>query len=199
MSPQQFNEQRRDLLKSTCTLAGAVAVVSVAESLSAFAAGGSMPLPQAHGIPLVGDGFVFTDGPKKDDIVMVNDVVVDAPPLTVQAKDPAGAVRDSDNSTVLLYRVSSDKIPADMKNDTVEGIMAYSAVCTHLGCMLSNWDAATKQFLGPCHDALFDPLKESANTGRATSRMLPHIPVKSVDGKLVVADRPSGYVGVKRG
>ena len=195
----QFHEQRRDMLKSTCTLAGAVAVVSVVGSLSAFAVGGAMPLPQAHGIPLVGDGFVFIDGPKKDDTVTVNDVVVDAPPLTVQAKDPAGAVRDSDNSTVLLYRVSADKIPAEMKKDTVEGIMAYSAVCTHLGCMLSNWDAATKQFLCPCHDALFDPLQSGANTGGTISRMLPHIPVKSVDGKLVVSDKPSGYVGVKKG
>ena len=119
MSPQQFNQQRRDLLKSTCTLAGAAA---------------------------------------------------------------------------LWYRVSPDKIPAEIKDDTVEGILAYSAVCTHLGCTLSNslsnWDAATKQFLRPCHDALFDPLKEGANTGGATSRMLPHIPV---------SDKPSGYVGVKRG
>ena len=195
----QFNEQRRDLLRSTCTLAGAAAVVSVGWILRAFAAGGAMPTPQARGIPLAGDVFVFTEGPNKDNVVMVNNVVATAPPLIVQAKDPAGAMRESDNSTVLLYRVSPDKISADMKADTVEGIMAYSAVCTHLGCMLSNWDAATKQFLCPCHDALFDPLKEGANTGGATSRTLPHFPVKSVDGKLVVADKPSGYVGVKRG
>ena len=163
-----FNWQRRDLLKSTCTLAGVAAVVSVGGSLTAFAAGGAMPQPQAHGIPLVGDIFVFIDDPNKgNNVAMVNDLAVDAPPLTVQAKDPAGAVRESDNSTVLLYRVSPDKIPADIKSHTVEGIMAYSAVCTHLGCMLSNWDAATKQFLCPCHDALFDPLKGGANTGGA--------------------------------
>lgn len=124
MSPQQFKKQRRDLLKSTCTLAG---------------------------------------------------------------------------TSALWYRVSPDKIPAEIKDDTVKGIMAYSAVCTHLGFMLSNWDAATKQFLCPCHDALFEPLKVGANTGGATSRTLPHFPVKSVDGKLVVSDKPSGYVGVKRG
>jgi rieske iron-sulfur protein len=195
----QFNEQRRDLLKSTCTLAGAAAVVLAGGSLNAFAAGGAMSKPQAHGVPLVGDVFEFTDGLNKGNVVTVNDVVADAPPLTVQAKDPVGAARESDNSTVLLYRVSPDKIPAGIKYDTVDGIMAYSAVCTHLGCMLSNWDAATKQFLCPCHDALFDPLKEGANTGGNTSRTLPHIPVKAVDGKLVVSDKPSGYVGMKRG
>ena len=195
----QFSSQRRDLLKSTCTIAGAAAAVSVSGTLNSFAAGGPMPLQQAHGIPLTGDIFVFIDGMKKGNVVAVNDVAVDAPPLTVQAKDPNGEVRESDNSTVLLYRVSPDKIPAGMKNDTVEGIMAYSAVCTHLGCMLSNWDAPTKQFLCPCHDALFDPLKEGANTGGAISRTLPHFPLKATDGKLVVSDKPSGYVGVKRG
>jgi hypothetical protein len=38
---------------------------------------------------------------------------------------------------------------------------------------------------------------KSKNTGGATSRTLPYIPVKAVDGKLVVADVSSGYVGVK--
>jgi rieske iron-sulfur protein len=189
-----FNQERRDLLKSTCTLVGATAVLSVGGSLNAFAA------TQASGVPLVGDTFVFADGPQKGQVVSLTAVVVDAPPVTVQAKDTAaGTVRDGDNSTVLLYRVAPDKISADIKEDTVEGVMAYSAVCTHLGCMLSNWDAPTKQFLCPCHDALFDPLKVGANTGGATSRTLPHIPLKAVDGKLVVADKPSGYVGVKRG
>ena len=33
--------------------------------------------------------------------------------------------------------------------------VAYSAVCTHLGCLVK-WDAAQKQFLCPCHAAVFD-------------------------------------------
>jgi rieske iron-sulfur protein len=194
-----FSEDRRDMLKSTCTLVGATALVSVGGSVSAFAAGGAMPQSQASNVPKTGDTFVFTDGPQKGQPVSVKDVVVDAPPITVQAWDTAaGAVRDSDNSTVLLYRVAPEKIPADLLPDTVEGVMAYSAVCTHLGCMLANWDPS-KQFICPCHDALFDPLQNGKNTGGATSRTLPQFPLKAVDGKLVVADKPSGYVGVKRG
>lgn len=33
--------------------------------------------------------------------------------------------------------------------------VAYSAVCTHLGCIV-NWDAQRKAFLCPCHAATFD-------------------------------------------
>jgi hypothetical protein len=37
------------------------------------------------------------------------------------------------------------------------------------------------------------------NTGGATSRTLPILPIKVTDGKIVVADKFLGYVGVKRG
>jgi len=42
-----FNKQRRDLLKSACTLAATSALVSMGGSLNAFAAGGATPSPQA--------------------------------------------------------------------------------------------------------------------------------------------------------
>jgi hypothetical protein len=151
-----FHKGRRGLLKSTCALADAGAVVSIG-----------------------GDAFVSDDF-----------FAVDA---------PAVQVRNSGNSTFLLHTVSSDKIPADMYDETVDGFMAHPAMRTHLGYMLSNSDAPTKQFLCPCNDALSDPLKSDANTGGATSRTLPHIPLQAVDGKLVVAGEPSGHVGVTRG
>ncbi len=48
-------------------------------------------------------------------------------------------------------------------------------------------------------EGIFDPLQSGKNTGGATSRTLPHFPIKSDGGKIVVSDVPSGYVGVKRG
>ncbi len=130
---------------------------------------------------------------------MFEDIVLNATPVMVQAKDPAGEVRDSDNSSILLWRIAPDQIPADEEEDAAEGVLAYSAVCAHLGCMLSDWDKEKKQFLCPCHDALFDPLKGGVNTGAAASRTLPILPIKVDGGKLVVADVFVGYVGVKRG
>ena len=79
-----------------------------------------------------------------------------------------------------ISRISANTIPAEIKDGTVKVDEAYSAVSTHLGCMLSNWDAPTKQFPFPCDDATFDPLKAGANTGGAASRMLPYIPFKAV-------------------
>jgi Rieske Fe-S protein len=117
----------------------------------------------------------------------------------VQAKNPAGAVRDSDNSTILFWRVAPGRIPADIKDSTVDGFMAYSAVCTHLDCMLTVWVKDTHVFECPCHDAMFDPLQGGKLTGGATCRTLPILPLMVADGKLVVADKFIGYPGVKRG
>ena len=187
----KFSQERRDVLKGACALAGATAVVSVGGSLPAFA------VPQKD-VPQVGDVFVFSDGPNKGNVVNVADIVAGAPSITVQAKDPAGTMREGDNNTVMLYRVAPDKVPSDMQSETAEGVMAYSAICTHQGCV-NVWDVERKQFICPCHAALFDPLQAGKNTGGATSRTLPHMPIKSDGGKIVVSDVPSGYVGVKRG
>jgi rieske iron-sulfur protein len=178
-------------------LVGAAALVSIGGSSKAFAE------PQKDA-PQVGDVFVFTAGPKKGSVVMVDDVIVDAIPLTVMPKDPNGAVRDGDNFTTLLYRVAKEKVPADMLPDTIDGLAAWSAVCTHQGCLMTevhkpNDVSNAFGFICPCHDAIFDPLQEGKNTGGATSATLAYFPIKSDGGKIVVKDLPSAHVGIKRG
>ncbi len=193
----KFNQERRDVLKGACGFVCAAAVMSVGTSVPAYA-------DTQKDVPQVGDVFVFAAGPKKGSIVMVDDVVLDATPLTVMAKAPNGAVRDGDNFTTLLYRVAKDKVPADMAPDTVDGIMAYSAVCTHQGCLMTEIHQKSEAvnafgFICPCHDAIFDPLQEGKNTGGATSATLAYFPIKSDGGKIVVKDLPSAHVGVKKG
>ena len=196
----KFNKERRDVLKSGCVLAGAAAFVSVGGSGKAFAQSA-----QSKGVPKLGDAFVHAEGPNKGKDVIAADVVLGARPVTAIAKDPGtGALiakdGDSSNATVLFFRVSSDALTDDTKDAAADnGVLCYSAVCTHLGCMLTDWDAEKKWFQCPCHDATFDPVKGGENTGGATCRTLPILPIKSVDGKLVVADKFIGYVGVKRG
>ena len=163
----KFSQERRDALKSTCRLVTVTALASCA-GVKAFAAGGAMPLAQSKGVPQVGDTFVFSAGPNKGKDVMVADVALDARPLMAVAKDPSTGkleedAGDYDHATVLLYRAAPDSYPADMKGDTVEGISCYSAVCPHLGCLLSDWDASGKLFRCPCHEATFDPVKEGQN------------------------------------
>ena len=193
----KFNQERRDLLKSTCVMAGAAAVVSVTGSLPAFAA-------DQKDVPMVGDVFVFTEGPKKGNVVMVADIPVDEFHVVMaQAATPDGKPREGDNCTAVLFRVSPDKVPADLKSESAEGIIAYSAVCTHQGCMMneihkSSEAVAAYGIICPCHDAIFDPLQGGLNTGGPKTRDIPQIPVKDDEGKLIVSDAIMSWIGVKR-
>jgi len=64
------------------------------------------------------------------------------------------------------------------------GFVAYSAVCTHLGCLVK-WDGVRQEFLCPCHAAVFD------SSGRVVSgpapAPLPAYKVKEVSGKVFVS------------
>ena len=63
------------------------------------------------------------------------------------------------------------------------GFEAYAASCTHLGCLVK-WDAGKKEFLCPCHAAVFD------ENGQVVSgpppAPLPQLKVKEVGDKVFV-------------
>ncbi|MDO8580712.1 MAG: Rieske 2Fe-2S domain-containing protein [Candidatus Omnitrophota bacterium] len=66
---------------------------------------------------------------------------------------------------------------------TDDGVKAFSAICTHLGCVVA-WDAAKKQIECPCHAGVFDL------DGRVVSgpppRPLPIHLANIVDGKIYI-------------
>ncbi len=64
------------------------------------------------------------------------------------------------------------------------GIVAFSASCTHLGCLVK-WDSGRREFLCPCHAGVFDA------SGKVVSgpvpAPLPAYLVKEVGGKVYVS------------
>jgi cytochrome b6-f complex iron-sulfur subunit len=48
--------------------------------------------------------------------------------------------------------------------NTEAGIKAYSAVCTHLGCVVT-YDQTSAQIICPCHDGHFSPANGSVTAG----------------------------------
>ncbi|MDT0201180.1 Rieske 2Fe-2S domain-containing protein [Nocardioides sp. AE5] len=72
------------------------------------------------------------------------------------------------------------------ENWTHQGIVAYSKICTHVGCPISLNEQQTHHLLCPCHQSTFD----LADSGRVVfgpaARALPQLPIKvSEDGYLV--------------
>jgi cytochrome b6-f complex iron-sulfur subunit len=48
--------------------------------------------------------------------------------------------------------------------NTAEGVKAYSAICTHLGCIVT-WDETAKVIVCPCHDGRFNPATGAVVSG----------------------------------
>jgi cytochrome b6-f complex iron-sulfur subunit len=73
--------------------------------------------------------------------------------------------------------------PAMVVN-TAQGAKAYSAICTHLGCIVT-WDSGANLIVCPCHDGRFNP-----TTGGVVSGP-PPAPLPSLD---VVVEGNDVYV-----
>ncbi len=63
------------------------------------------------------------------------------------------------------------------------GFKAFSAICTHLGCLVI-WDATKNEFLCPCHAAVFDA--EGRVVSGPPPSALPIYKVKEVGKKVFV-------------
>ena len=68
----------------------------------------------------------------------------------------------------------------------VDGIVAYSKLCTHLGCPVGLYDVSTRHLVCPCHQSEFDMVDGGAPTGGPATRALPQLPLDvTADGFLV--------------
>ncbi len=52
------------------------------------------------------------------------------------------------------------------------GVKAFSAVCTHLGCIVG-YDTTTKVIVCPCHDGHFNPVSGAVISGPPPAPLKP--------------------------
>lgn len=83
--------------------------------------------------------------------------------------------------------------PGELKPPTrldwvVEGIVAYSKICTHVGCATGLYEDTVQQILCPCHQSTFDAAHGCRVIFGPASRPLPQLPLEvDEEGYLVAA------------
>ncbi|MDQ3886836.1 MAG: Rieske (2Fe-2S) protein [Actinomycetota bacterium] len=110
---------------------------------------------------------------------------------------PAGYEKSADAPAVLI-RVDPRqlRLPADRMAWTVDGIIAYSKLCTHAGCPVGLYAQALQQLLCPCHQSVFTVLNGAVPIAGPAARALPQLPIAlGADGALVARGGFSGPVG----
>ena len=99
---------------------------------------------------------------------------------------------------VLLLRLDPEGLDAATKERAAEGAVAYSAVCTHTGFDVTNWDPHRRLLECPCHYSTYDPKEGARVVSGPAPRSLPALPLKIVDGRLAVAKPFIGRAGFQQ-
>lgn len=147
--------------------------------------------------PQPGDRLVFADGERHGNIISVADLQLGGPQVNAFPTDPVSRlVRDGSRlNKILLVRSDPETLNEETRRRAVDGITAYSAICTHQGCEVNAWDVQMTALWCACHDSKYDPREGGRVIGGPAPKRLAALPLKSVDGVLTVAAGFSGPVG----
>jgi len=95
---------------------------------------------------------------------------------------PAGRKRtlnDIAKDALLLIRIRPEEfnLDAERLSWTYEGIIAFSKICSHMGCAVALYEQSTKHLLCPCHQSTFDVTRAAEVIFGPAARPLPQLPI----------------------
>ena len=99
---------------------------------------------------------------------------------------------------VLLLRLIPEGFDPETKEHAADGVVAYSAICVHTGCDVTNWHPDRQLLECPCHYSTYDPKEDAKVVSGPAPRRLPALPLKIVDSRLVVAKPFTGRAGFQQ-
>ena len=153
-----------------------------------FALGFAAPLlAQDNSKPKEGDFLVKTTDATATPLTPA-DVRAGGRQMMAWAMDPADKTvrKGSRLNRILLIHLDTAKLTPETKSRAVEGIVAYSAICTHAGCEVTEWVPEKQLLFCPCHESTFDPADGAKVIDGPATRILPALPLGIVEGKLIV-------------
>jgi Rieske Fe-S protein len=146
--------------------------------------------------PQPGDRLVFLTGPNKGQVVRLDNLAMGGPQVQVFPAGPDGTVRNGTPlNLVILARFDPAELSDETRERAAEGVVAYSAVCTHQACPVNMWSKARDGFVCSCHGSVYDPKNGAAVVDGPAPRPLPSLGLTIADGVVAVASGFSSRVG----
>ncbi|RKS04540.1 menaquinol-cytochrome c reductase iron-sulfur subunit precursor [Nocardiopsis sp. Huas11] len=96
------------------------------------------------------------------------------------------SLNDQAKSVILLIKMPQDEngevewgeqMTEERRNWTHNGIIAYSKICTHVGCPAALYERTTHRILCPCHQSTFDAADAAEVVFGPAHRPLPQLPI----------------------
>jgi rieske iron-sulfur protein len=162
-----------------------------------------LALGQADGAsarPKEGD-LLVKSGDSTRTPLRAEDVALGAAQMLAWAMDGADrTVRSGSRlNQLILVRLDSATLSPDTRARAADGVVAYTAICTHTGCDVDDWQADERLLGCQCHSSVFDPKDGARVVDGPAPRPLPALPLKIVNGQLVVAGPFTAPISFEKG
>ena len=149
--------------------------------------------------PAVGDLLVKV-GDDAATPLLVSDILSDTATLAWPLEPDNRVVRNGSRlNRIVLVRVDPAGLTDRTRAQAADGIVAYSAVCTHTGCEVGAFLGDELALYCDCHQSKFDVRDRARVVDGPAPRPLPALPLRIVDGRLVVAGPFTARPGAEQG
>jgi len=102
-----------------------------------------------------------------------------------------GVLEEKGKAAVLLMRLDPKDIKSQKELDWGhQGIVAYSKICTHVGCPVGLYEQQTHHLLCPCHQSTFDVTDDCKVIFGPAKRALPQLKITVDDAGYLVSEKP---------
>jgi rieske iron-sulfur protein len=155
--------------------------------------------------PQQADLLVFSEGDRTGEVIQPHDLNLGGPPVRAWPKDPrTGVIREGSRlNEVLVIKLDPAELDEDTRARAADGIVAYSAICSHAGCPVTAWVKAAAGdkdvFKCVCHNSEYDPRQGAQVVFGPAPRRLAPLPLASAGDSLTVAATFVGKVGQQTG
>lgn len=111
---------------------------------------------------------------------------------------PEGVERRSDSQVMLIHVVPDGEVELTSGRSewTVAGHIAFSRLCTHMGCSVGLYQSESRSLVCPCHQSAFQVQDGGRPRFGPATRPLPQLPIDTDEEGFLVAtggfDRPVG-------
>ena len=155
---------------------------------------------------IINDYSISLDGTKGNGVrpadLEVGTLISASPAAVLTAGDDTNDMMSM--SAILLVRMNPSDIQSQQEIDWgYEGIVAFSKICTHVGCPVQLYEQQTHSMICPCHQSTFDLSQDGKVVFGPAARSLPQLPITvNADGYLVARrgfDQPVGPSFWERG
>ena len=127
------------------------------------------------GSRIVSDGTYL---PVKPAELPVGGLVSAVPADLQEVEEAEGNLNARTKAAIILVRMEPDEIRSQQGDGwDYQGILAYSKICTHVGCPIALYEQRTHHLLCPCHQSTFDLADSGEVVFGPAARRMPQLPI----------------------